>query len=105
MKRIAITSLVFLTVFTYFVSLSLAKDDRWKKDRYEYDSRHELHGVVTSLPDSGLDGTWIVGGHEVMVTGNTSIDQEYGTISVGSYVEVKGYRSDNAIKALRIELK
>jgi hypothetical protein len=66
----------------------------------------ELHGVVESLPASGLVGDWTVSGTIVHVTDGTEIDQDDAPVQVGSSVEVKGTQeSDGSITADEIEVK
>ncbi len=113
MKTITLTLLVLLAALACVASVSVAKDDWRRREKYEdkyeerYDRRDrlELHGLVESLPENSLEGTWVVGGREVYVTRDTAIDQEHGRILVGSAVEVKGTRTGNAIHAWRIERK
>jgi hypothetical protein len=66
----------------------------------------ELNGVVESLPSSGLIGEWRVSGQIVRVDAATIINQELGSVVVGTTVEVKGFsQTDGSIKATRIEVK
>ena len=47
-----------------------------------------------------LAGDWRVGGRAVVVTGTTAIDQEQGTLSLGTLVEVHGTsRPDGSLLA------
>lgn len=105
MKPIAIILLIFLMFFTLFESISPARDDSRGGRRHDESHRGELYGVVESMPDKGLEGIWIVSGQKVAVTKETVIHQEHGRITVGSYVEVKGPRSGDLIKAEWIEIK
>jgi len=105
MKLIIITLLVFLMFFTLFEGISPARDDSRGGRRHEDSHSGELYGVVESMPDKDLNGTWIVNGQKIVVTRETVINQEHGRISVGSYVEVKGPRSGDVINAQWIELK
>ena len=113
MKTITLTLLVLLAALACVASVSVAKDDWRRREKYEdkyeerYDrrDRQELHGLVESLPENSLEGTWVVGGREVYVTRDTAIDQEHGRITVGSFVEVKGSRAGKVIQAWRIERK
>lgn len=66
----------------------------------------EFHGIVTSLPASGLVGDWQVNGVTVKVTEATAIDQEHGAVAVGALVEVKGTRNaDRTVTATRIQVE
>ena len=65
----------------------------------------EIHGVVESLPSSGLIGDWVVSGRVVHVSASTSIEQEHGAVAVGAAVEVHGVpQSDGSLAATRIEV-
>jgi hypothetical protein len=65
----------------------------------------EIHGVVESLPASGLIGDWVVSGRVVHVSASTSIEQEHGAVAVGASVEVHGVpQSDGSLDATRIEV-
>jgi hypothetical protein len=69
------------------------------------DGRHELKGVIESVP-AGLVGDWTVSGRTVRVTTSTFVNQEHGPAVVGAFVEVKGaMQSDGSINATRIEVK
>ncbi len=66
----------------------------------------EFYGTVESLPANGWVGDWTVSGTVVRVNNWTRIEQEHGQVSVGAYVEVKGYQqADGAINATKIEVK
>jgi cytoskeletal protein CcmA (bactofilin family) len=66
----------------------------------------ELHGVVESLPASGLVGDWTVSGTVVHVTDATEINQDDAPAAVGANVEVKGTQeSDGSITADEVEVK
>ncbi|MFZ7125111.1 MAG: DUF5666 domain-containing protein [Desulfobacterales bacterium] len=99
MKTIAMILILIPVSLAWVDGVSMARDDHGRR------GRHEIHGVVERLPDSGFEGTWIVDGQKVLVTWETAIDQEHGRITIGSYVEVKGDHSGDIISARRIELK
>ena len=66
----------------------------------------ELDGVVETMPASGLIGTWQVSGRTINVTETTEIDQEEGTLAVGSMVEVEGVeQADGSITARELEVE
>lgn len=65
----------------------------------------KFYGTVQSMP-AGLYGTWVVDGRTVNVTPATQIKQKYGPITVGSYVEVKGWlQASGAVDATKVEGK
>ena len=62
-----------------------------------------LTGVIEALPADGLQGTWVVSGHNVQVTANTLVDARRGTPEVGDIAHVVGYAAaNNEIVATRI---
>ncbi len=77
-----------------------------------------LFGLVESLPTvsqgmatsaispDGLVGRWVISGQNVEVTNGTEIDQNRGAVSIGAYVEAKGYTQANGTwVATKIEVK
>ena len=102
MKRLSII-LVFVLVLASFTGPAAA-------DREKGHERHEgyagkFYGVVESMPEQGLDGIWIVNGREVLVTGQTEIEEEHGKVEAGAYVEVEGNYEGNTFTAYEIEVK
>ena len=68
------------------------------------DNEVKFSGTVESLPSGGFIGDWRVSGRTVHVSSSTNINQEDGTITVGSSVKVEGTaRSDNSVDAKEIE--
>lgn len=66
----------------------------------------EFEGFVEALPPTGLVGDWTVSGTIVHVTSTTEIEQEDGSIAVGSPVEVEGLmEADGSVTASKVELK
>ena len=65
----------------------------------------KFYGTVDSIPDTGREGIWIINGREILVTGNTTIEEEYGKAAPGSYVEVKGDYAGKIFTAYEIEVK
>ena len=64
----------------------------------------EFKGAVESLPAGGLVGTWVVDGRTVEVTAHTRIEQKNGPITVGTVVEVEGWKLEGgAIQARKIK--
>lgn len=65
----------------------------------------KFYGVVESIPQSGLNGTWTVNGRDIVVTGDTRVKEKYGKLAAGAYVEVKGDFSGKEFIAYEIEVK
>jgi len=65
----------------------------------------KFYGVVESIPQSGLNGTWTVNGRDIVVTGDTRVKEKYGKLATGAYVEVKGDFSGKKFIAYEIEVK
>ncbi len=72
-----------------------------KKDRKE---SQEFYGTVERL-STGNDGTWIVNGKAILVTGDTRIKEKRGKAEVGAYVKVEGSYSGKSLVAREIEVK
>jgi len=65
----------------------------------------KFYGTVESMPDTGRDGIWVINGRDILVTGNTRIEEEYGKAAPGAFVEVKGDYSGKTFTAYKIEIK
>jgi len=70
------------------------------------DGNYKFYGTVESLPAGGLFGDWTVSGRTVHVNAATRIEQKYGPVAVGAYVEVKGWlQADSSVSATKVEVK
>ena len=66
----------------------------------------ELEGLVQTLPSSGLTGDWQVSGQTIHVLPTTHIQQEEGSIAVGSCVDIHGVtQTDGSVNATEIEVQ
>ena len=74
-------------------------------DRAQSPYPGKFYGTVDSIPDTGREGIWIINGRDILVTGNTRIEEEYGKAAPGSYVEVKGDYAGKTFTAYKIEVK
>lgn len=88
-----ILGLLFLTAGTAFAS-----------DDYKEGYRSKVYGTVEKVP-ADFYGTWIIDGHQVLVSRSTRIEQEYGRADVGAYVEVKGRNDGQLLHAYELETK
>lgn len=82
---------------------SYEKDGGKEYEQYER-YEHEFYGTIENLPE-GLIGIWTVSGMKVEVTKDTYVDEKYGKVTVGAYVEVKGKKEGRIFKAYKIEIK
>lgn len=65
---------------------------------------HELYGVITTLPITGTNGTWEIGGRSILVTNTTEL--KGGPFSVGMNVKVHFVsKTDGTLEARQIEAK
>ncbi len=65
----------------------------------------QFKGTIESFPPQFI-GDWMIGGRTVRVTAQTKIEQEFGPVAVGAFVEVKGsMQSDGVFVASKIEVK
>jgi len=51
---------------------------------------NEFYGVVQSMPESGLIGTWIINGMSVEATADTQFHEDHGPLQEGAFVHVEG---------------
>mgnify|MGYP001551301048 CR=1 FL=1 len=88
-----------------FMAYEIEAEESREYRRDEYSSGSEFYGTVESLPERGIEGTWIISGRKVLVTRSTRIEEEYGRLAVGSSVEVKGSYAGDTFVASKIEIK
>jgi hypothetical protein len=60
---------------------------------------------VESLPEKGLSGVWVVNGRQVVVTEDTFLEEEHGTVKLGVFVEIKAIQSGESLTATKVEVK
>lgn len=51
--------------------------------------RSETYGIIQSMPTSGLQGVWVIGGQSITANNATELDQTDGTLAVGACAKVK----------------
>lgn len=80
---------------------------RADSDEYEYGRRNsaKFYGIVDTLPQNSMFGTWLINGRQVAVTRDTEIEQKRGRIAPGVYVKVEGHHSGSVFVAEEIEVK
>ena len=76
-----------------------------RSGNYKPSYSNKFYGVVEWLPKDTKEGVWIISGKAVKVGRHTRIKEEYGRLSVGAYVEVKGNPSGEVFIASEIEVK
>ena len=87
-------------IFTaYEIEIKQGKD--FKKSSYP----GKFYGTIERLPEKGWQGIWIINGREILMTGQTKIEEEYGKVAVGALVKVEGNYSGNKFTAYEIEVK
>jgi len=100
MKTATFLAAIALT-WSILTGFALAGDQSW-------DGRNDgtkLYGVIETMPENGLEGTWTIGGNAVNVYKKTAINEKHGRVVLGSYVEVKGERIGEKFVALSIEVE
>ena len=102
MKQISII-LMLVLVLASFAGPAAADRDNGHERHDEYAGK--FYGAVESMPEQGLEGIWIVNGREVLVTGQTKIEEEHGKLAAGAYVKVEGNYEGNTFTAYEIEVK
>jgi len=101
MKNTIIIMMLGLVLLS-FAWTAAASDER-EHGRSAYPGK--FYGTVESIPVSGRDGIWVINGREILVTGNTKIEEEHGKAVPGAFVEVKGDYTGKIFTAYEIEVK
>lgn len=65
----------------------------------------KFYGIIENMPENSIEGTWVVNGREIVVTGQTIIAEEYGKAETGAYVEIEGDYVAKIFTAYKIEVK
>ena len=65
----------------------------------------KIYGIIDSMPNAGLNGTWIISGREVEVTDRTQIKEKHGRAETGRYVEVEGFWEGNRFISYELEVE
>ncbi len=76
-----------------------------RSGNYRPSYSNKFYGVVEWMPKDSKVGIWIISGKAVKVGRHTRIKEEYGKLSIGSTVEVKGNSSADLFIASEIEVK
>lgn len=84
----------------HVVKINPIRDDDDDDDTDEDRPGHtHLTGVINSMPENGLRGTWNVSGIEVEVTDDTKLRARVGLLVEGGWVKIKGQARDGKIIA------
>ena len=99
--------IVLLTAcLALYASTVWADSDKHERNhRYSRMSSAKFYGIIDTLPQNGITGTWLINGRQVTVTPGTEIEEKRGRLAPGVYVKVEGYYTDNAFVAEEIEVK
>lgn len=101
----------FVAAFVVFMlamgsaAYAVASEDEYEEYDHYREYPGKFYGTVEGMPETGREGIWIINGREVLVTGGTKIEEEYGRAAAGAYVEVKGNYSGKLFTAYEIEVK
>lgn len=90
-------------VLAFFAGAAFASNDERNGNPAGFVAK--FYGTVERLPEKGWEGIWIVNDREILVTGHTKIEEEYGRVAVGAYVKVEGNYSGKSFTAYEIEVK
>ncbi len=111
MRTVTVT-LVLWVILGCMVWPVFSSEEDCDHGRYIGDSGHspagyrsKIYGTVEKLPETGLSGIWIVDGREFVVTERTRLEQKHGLLEPGTYVEIKGIKSENTFTADKVEVK
>ena len=102
MMNRALSALTAILICLFCAGAAQADDDR-KHERYR--EEHELYGIIHRMPSSGVNGIWIIGGHQVEATAGTRIKEKHGRAEIGRYAEAEGFWRDNRLIADKIEVE
>lgn len=103
MKYLKLTLLFAVTVSLFSVMPASSADTEDNAAPGNYMAR--LYGVIERMPEEGQTGIWTVNDREVLVTGDTKIDEGFGRTEVGAYVEIQGDYVDKTFTVYKIEVK
>jgi hypothetical protein len=95
--------LVFGMVFTLLAGAVNAGGNEKTENEDTYNAK--FYGVIESMPESGWEGIWVVNGREILITGDTRIEEEHGKAEVGAYVEVEGNYVEKTFTVYKIEIR
>ncbi|RJR14626.1 MAG: hypothetical protein C4581_13740 [Nitrospiraceae bacterium] len=108
MKTKLITLIVGVAI-SLLAGIAHASDDHSEHGEYQNYNKGaypgKFYGTVERMPEAGWNGIWVINGRDVLVTGKTRIEEEYGKAAPGAYVEVKGDYSGKTFTAYKIEVK
>jgi hypothetical protein len=68
-------------------------------------TKQEYYGNVEKMPEGGIIGEWVVGGHTVIANKDTKFKEDQGKLHIGAYVEVEGAEKNGKFIASEIETK
>ncbi|MGB5684673.1 MAG: DUF5666 domain-containing protein [Candidatus Electrothrix sp.] len=65
----------------------------------------KIYGIIDRMPDTGLNGIWIISGREVEVSDRTQIKEKHGRAETGRYVEVEGFWEGDRFISYELEVE
>ncbi|MEZ4710765.1 MAG: DUF5666 domain-containing protein [Caldilineaceae bacterium] len=81
------------------------EDDSDELDDVEQNQRTRLIGVVQSLPDTGLEGEWVVSTVRVKVTADTKVSRLHRLLTEDAWVKVDGaMNADGVLEAKHLHV-
>lgn len=103
MKYLKLMLLFIVTVIllSHIPARSAETDDNIDQEHY----MARFYGVIEYMPEGGPEGMWTVNDREILVTGETRIEEEFGKAEIGAYVEIEGDYAEKTFNAFNIEVK
>ena len=86
-----------------FIARKIEIEDGRESEEGEISAK--FYGEVEAMPNQALEGVWQINGREVKVTRRTRINEKYGPLAVGAYVEMEGDFSGSSFTVYEIEVK
>jgi len=103
MKHLKLTLLFAVTTILFPVMPANSADTEDNAAQGNYMAR--LYGVIERMPEEGQTGIWTVNDREILVTGDTIIEEGFGRTEVGAFVEIEGGYVEKTFNAHKIEVK
>lgn len=86
MRYLRAWSVLLIAVLVF--PLLLLTEDVSAKRGGDRDNRERFYGLVQSMPASGLQGEWVVGGRTVVADAATEFHEKAGPLRVGGCAKV-----------------
>lgn len=76
------------TAITIALLLAATTEMVMAKGGYDDKNRSRMYGIIQAMPQDGLHGEWVIGGHTFITDAGTEFDQAEGDLTIGSCAKV-----------------